>query len=217
VTVTDDITIDASAIYSPQLFNEAFIRRSGHDPAYQVASMMASFYTLHMAIVRANSTIPLTLMKEIATLYDSSFYGLISQDRFGQNSQKELTTLQYFSDLSLQLVTPLSAAEYQPVYPMPTWDERVYTPQLFNTVIEEVVVVLSGICFGMVILLVAFFSYHRNGQVCESIPFVDDHIDAIDMSTLSFPVGNARVGLVLLYDMYHGEYGWRIFHTCMAH
>lgn len=62
---------------------------------------MASLYMLHMAIVRSNSTSPADILAEIQGEYDASFYGLISQDRYGQNSQKELTTLQYFGDGSV--------------------------------------------------------------------------------------------------------------------
>jgi hypothetical protein len=55
-------SIDHTATYSPSLWNAEFVHRAGHSPTYQAAGVMATFYMLHIGIVRSNSTAPVDIL-----------------------------------------------------------------------------------------------------------------------------------------------------------
>lgn len=119
-------------------------------PSYQAASLMGALYALEGAVALANSTDSEELRSAMQFLFESSFYGLISSSRFGSNAQKSIVTWQYSAGAErLEVVTPLSSAEADSVFPMPRWDEREFRPCMYclpeERAVIGVVVVLSAL------------------------------------------------------------------------
>jgi hypothetical protein len=56
---------------------------------------------------------------------------------------------------------------------MPTWKERIYMHEMYGTSSEKAVMALVGIMEAVLLLFIAFFTYHRHGPVMKasSYPF----------------------------------------------
>lgn len=132
---------------------------------------MAMGYALQAAIQRADSIDPGAVSAAFPTILMDSFYGQLGFDGFGQNSAKSVGTAQIDITSTLQLISPLSSSTASMVYPMPSWEERTFTPQPFHTPAEIVITIFAalGIVFSCVMGALTF-RYRDNKAIVASSP-----------------------------------------------
>jgi len=97
------------------------------------------------------------------------FYGPVSFDNAGENYAKVFLTQQVFPDGTLRTITPLESATATPIYPAPSWDERLYVNPPYGDVASQVM--LTFACIGVlycIILAILLFIWRKKPQIVSS-------------------------------------------------
>ena len=68
----------------------------------------------------------------------------------------------------VEIVTPLSASTSPPVYPMPTWAERVYTRHFYDTWAERIVGVVTLLFMVATLVVAALFYAKRQSKIVKA-------------------------------------------------
>jgi uncharacterized RDD family membrane protein YckC len=110
---------------------------------------------------------------QLKTLYQPSYYGLITTNRFGQNNQKQLVVNQRDSTGKLQIISPTSSATADLTYPMPSWSQRSYSAMIYGTSIEQALIAIALVCVGFTSGLMAYIFARRKQQIFQAagLPF----------------------------------------------
>jgi len=90
---------------------------------------------------------------QLDRIYQTSFFGLISMSHVGNNRDKPMITVQYQMG-ELEVVTPLSAAEKDPIYPMPKWEEREFNPSYAESATEVAALIVNSVCIAYALAIV---------------------------------------------------------------
>lgn len=142
-------------------------------PNYGDAAFLACFTAIEAAVTLSNSTGRMAAQDALNSMFQSSFFGLLSFNRFNVNEMKEFLSFQRDEFGSLQIVDPFVSATRSYVYPMPHWRERVYTPALLETDVEIVFTALAAACTLLTVALCAYLYRNRHRQVlyAAGLPF----------------------------------------------
>jgi hypothetical protein len=161
---------------SPLQFQALFQKLIGQPdavPGYAEAGVLIAPNMLEAAMHIAKSVDPELVNAQLDVFYQTSYYGLITTNRFGQNSQKQLVVNQRDHRGILQIISPASSGTADFIYPMPTWDEREYSAHFFATAIERAVMALSLACVLFTAGLMAYIFARRKQQIFQAagLPF----------------------------------------------
>lgn len=157
----------------PEQFAEAFAAAYGaahgepKAPSYQAAAFLAALYAVETAAALANDTNSDALREQMQLIYEPSFFGLLGSSRFGSNAQKSIVTWQYSGEggaggAELRVVTPLSAAVEDAVYPMPGWSERSYSRCMYCLPAEHAVIAVVAVVSALSVGLAAWLWAYRD-------------------------------------------------------
>ena len=108
---------------TPAAYNDLYLKRFGHEPAYQSADGTACGVAFVKAIEKAASTDKKAVRDAIAKLDFISFYGQIKFDERGINIYKPMSVEQWQSG-KRNTVWPAEAANAKPLWPTPAWNAR---------------------------------------------------------------------------------------------
>eukprot|EP00466_Bigelowiella_natans_P008593 jgi/Bigna1/75589/fgenesh1_pg.35_\ len=158
-----------NGVRAPEEFDAAYRAYSGVSPSYQAAGSMATLYSLAYAVERAQSNATHKTLEALNDISQPSYYGLIEGSRLGANEAKEMLVIQYDQNNFAQIVYPLSTDTSGVIYPIPTWDERVYTKKLFNTESEKVMLAMVVINSVMILTLIGILIAHRGDPVIKAV------------------------------------------------
>jgi hypothetical protein len=133
---------------------------------------MAMGYALNEAIVKTQSIDMDTVAAAFPTILSNSFYGKIAFNGFGQDDAKSLANMQYGVNHTLEIVSPLSASTASMIYPMPTWDERIWVKKPFDYAGEKAIAVITALAvlFSLAMGILTFI-YRDRKAIIASSPF----------------------------------------------
>jgi hypothetical protein len=154
-----------SAAQFADAYRRTYNLSSEFGPNYVDASFVACLVALEAAITLANSSSSVRVQEMLNTLFQPSFFGTISFNRFGFNEQHGFVTLQRDVAGSMQLIDPPIVATSRFIYPMPSWNERVYLSQLLDSSVERVFIALMLACIVVTALLCLYLHTHRRRQM----------------------------------------------------
>eukprot|EP00029_Vermamoeba_vermiformis_P005650 TRINITY_DN2019_c0_g1_i1.p1 TRINITY_DN2019_c0_g1~~TRINITY_DN2019_c0_g1_i1.p1 ORF type:complete len:811 (-),score=194.85 TRINITY_DN2019_c0_g1_i1:136-2568(-) len=160
---------------SPELFFNAYSAMYGQGPTYIAAASYAAGMTLQTAIEIARSSDPTQVARALGTINMRSFYGLLQFSPFGQLTTTTVATVQYDQTVATYLVSPLSSAEMDAIYPAPTWSERIENPSWYKTPAEIAIVTIAGAGVAFCLFLMILFYVWRDKPqiVASSLIFVE--------------------------------------------
>ena len=93
-------------------------------------------------------------------------FGRVAFDSNGVNSAaKALMSQKLPSSSTSEIVYPSDIQTASFVYPMPTWDERVYTWSLVGGDQKKVSVIVAAICSAILVVIMATVFVHRKGEL----------------------------------------------------
>ncbi len=162
---------------SPQQFQalwRSLMNKPTGTPGYSEAAVLAGLTMLEGAIELSETPITKeTIQTQLKLYYQSSFYGLLSTNRFGINQQKQLVINQCDGKDVLYIVSPASSANLDFIFPMPVFSQREYIQQLFVTEVEYIVIVLMALCMAFTMGLMGYLVANRQNQVFQAagLPF----------------------------------------------
>ena len=164
--------LSTANIPSAELFNSAFqLAANGLPINSMTASQMAGLYGIATAVILCNCTTPAGIMESMPKVTLSSFYGLINFDLNGQNSFKDMVYVQLDSALDSHLLYPSTNVTIDPIWPIPTYEERIYSNKIVSRSSEIAVLVLAVIgALFCVLLSVFLILYRRHPDVRPSSP-----------------------------------------------
>jgi hypothetical protein len=146
----------------------AFIARFGYEPDSFAAFGTLAPLLLQRAIERAVSLTPSLVRDAVRTLDIETFMGRVSFAADGANQNSGV--LQQFQNGIRRIVAPPLFADAEAVYPMPAWNERVFT-QKFGSGSEIAVIVITSIGFVYSLVLIGLIAlYWSNPIVRASSP-----------------------------------------------
>jgi branched-chain amino acid transport system substrate-binding protein len=121
---TADLKYNGDDLFkTPANYNQMYIDRWGHGPAYQSANATVSGIAFVKAIQAAGSTDATKVRDQLAKLDVVTFYGQIKFDDRGVNIYKPMVVEQWQNGKK-QTVWPADAASAKPLWPAPAWDKR---------------------------------------------------------------------------------------------
>lgn len=135
---------------------------------------MAMAYSLEAAFLRATADTVSSVFDAFSTILINSFYGKIGFNGYGQDDAKSLGNTQRNRTDGVDLVSPLSAATASIIYPMPTWEERVFAPKYYTgtSQIAILVTVLIAAAFSIVMGILTFIFRDAKGIIASSPVFL---------------------------------------------
>jgi hypothetical protein len=151
-----------------QAFFQKLIGKPDAVPGYTEAGALVAPTMLEAAMTLANSVDPEKVNAELDVFYQTSYFGLLTANRFGQNNQKQLVVNQRDLQGVLQIISPTSSATADLIYPMPRWSERIYSQQMYATSIERAVIALLIVCCVLTIGLMVYIWHHRALQIFQA-------------------------------------------------
>jgi hypothetical protein len=162
---------DPEAIPSPMQFYLAYQKRvqatGGNPPMSSLsASQGAAFYVIDYAVTKSNSTDPQVLFLQMQSINIKSFFGLISVDENGQNSNREIVQRQALNSSFLAVVSPIL---YYPVAPMPTYSEQVFVLKLYQHNYEKWMIGFSFVLTIFSLILGFLLVLHRERESIKAI------------------------------------------------
>ena len=133
---------DANTQSSPRQFRELFYEYTGAEPGFPDAALMASYAVIAGSQVFGGDFKPEDPPIDRHRMFQftqHSFFGDISFDAFGRNNRDPIV-IQY--DINNTLQSPQFSARtitHSTIYPIPDWQERIYTWQFLHEPIEQLV------------------------------------------------------------------------------
>jgi hypothetical protein len=178
-TVIDQLTCGSTedSPSSVRLFNEWFLNETGSYPIYQTNGLWAAFDMIEAAIYEVSQTAEFMADGKIAAdevlqmfygAQTSGPYGRVIFDEHRVNTPTPTIFEQLVPDYSMDipaLVAPSAQMNHEFVYPMPTWDERVYKWSLFKSGFIGAAVGIATGCSAVLLSMAATLIAYRNGKV----------------------------------------------------
>jgi len=178
---------DPQAISSPKQFYNRYLNATngGNTPPISslTASQMAAFYVLDYGVSKANSTKPSEIFDHIQNINIKSFFGLISFDENGQNTNKEMVVRQAFNSKLAMVVYP---GRTDSISPMPTFKERLDSISILSSPVEISMIVLSGVSSALSGLLLIVLYKNRHDDKIKAISFLFSSIMIFGCAILSW-------------------------------
>lgn len=162
-----------AAVSSSELFYQEYFKFSNGTYLDMTSAplAMAMAYALEEAISKTASIDARTVFEAFSTTLMNSFYGKIGFNGFGQDDAKNVANVQIGEDNSLEIVSPLSASTASLIYPIPTWNERVWVKKPYSYAGEQAVAAITGcaILFSLVMAILTFI-YRNTKSIVASSP-----------------------------------------------
>jgi hypothetical protein len=137
-------------------------------PGYDSASILAALSMLEGAIESAGAVDGPSVNRALQLYFSPSFFGLLTTDRYGMNQQKQLPILQRDSTQNLHVIAPSQFSSLDFIYPMPSWDERVYKHSMYALPVEISMFIISGGCMAFTLGLCVYLFNHRHQQIFQA-------------------------------------------------
>lgn len=165
--------ISTETLSSAELFNSAFqLAANGLPMNSTTASQMAGLYAIATAVMLCNCTTSTGIMESMQKVTLSSFYGLIDFDLNGQNSIKDMVYIQLDSALDSHLLYPSTPVTIEPIWPIPTYEERIYSNKILSQSSEIAVLILAVVgALLCVSLSVCLIVYRRHPGIQPTSPW----------------------------------------------
>ena len=160
---------------SPMIFRRAYEKQfptaQQLDGGNAIPLVSAQSLQIIMKLVEyANSDNADLLRQASLRLSIPSLMGQLQFDTLGRPVDYELPVNQLDDNLQYQLITPLGVG-VESIYPLPTWDERIFNPSYYSTSTEVAVAIINGIAlFYVVSLLVGIMLYSKHAVIKASTP-----------------------------------------------
>jgi len=150
-------------------------------------------YVLHQAIVEAQAVDTPTLLSQLGSVFiPNSLWGPIQFSNVGANSAKvflneqivnlqnvnrprlieKRDVLQAIPNLTLQIITPLSATTFDAIFPLPGWNQRAYTFSYLKTPPEIGIIATTSFLLACTLILMIVLIFMRNTPQIKSASFV---------------------------------------------
>jgi ABC-type branched-subunit amino acid transport system substrate-binding protein len=171
-TIVDDAEIPGDRIFgSWSNFREQFYNQYGTVPGESEAYGAVAVMALYEGMINSNSTAEEKVFAAMLRYPFQSFFGKINwaADR-SQAREPLLVQAQPLSDdsglNSLALIGPRSLQQFDMVYPMPSWEERVFAPQI--TIIEAVIFALTAAAMALSIAWAIYTAVNWRHKIIRS-------------------------------------------------
>jgi hypothetical protein len=151
--------VSAGTGYSPMIFKEAYeLVASGIPMNAFTASQLAGLYAIAGAVIGCNCTTSAGIAEAMSRMGLTSFYGAINFDTSGQNSLNDVVYVQLDLSLDPQLLYPLTPETINPIWPIPTYQERIYNDAILGKDSEMAILGLAIlgaiVCLTLVVLVI---------------------------------------------------------------
>eukprot|EP00596_Hydrurales_sp_CCMP1899_P000224 CAMPEP_0119053544 /NCGR_PEP_ID=MMETSP1177-20130426/74495_1 /TAXON_ID=2985 /ORGANISM="Ochromonas sp, Strain CCMP1899" /LENGTH=1024 /DNA_ID=CAMNT_0007033523 /DNA_START=272 /DNA_END=3346 /DNA_ORIENTATION=- len=219
--VGDTIAIPSSTY----LFYTWFSTKYGYTPTYTTVMVWAAFDVLEKALYIAALTpqsqatsfvSPLDAFVLLSVGHCSTPFGLISFDANRINTGSVTIFIQAFhaevdgqSDDDNEIVSPSTLETGAFLYPMPTWEERIYVWTLISTVNEIRSVAVAGVLNVILIAIIITVYIHRNDVEIRMLHYM--HIILLCLMAMAFCWGNALLYQGDMLQRQCDSYLWVIF------
>jgi hypothetical protein len=147
---------------SALIWDDISIRFNNSQPYWAIPLVAGVGWVLHRVIQRAGSIDPTLVRIQLLQMNEPSFFGQISFSTHGQNFAKETIILQADQNYDRQIVYPLGSATANYIYPEPTFDERIFTPEYISETSEIVLAPIVGFLIVISIILIVFTLVNRH-------------------------------------------------------
>jgi len=156
-----------------QEFVRDFVSLFQHDPSYYASTAAISAVLLQNAyqLIPVHLNASSAMVEAIAAMsrvYEQTFFAWLQVNPLGVVPIETLPVSQSQARDTVgtfEIVSPISSATAAFVYPMPTWDERIYAPIYAATTIERVVLVIAGLGLLYLLVLLAIVVIYRNTPI----------------------------------------------------
>ena len=181
IYVAENINIGdiAESPSSVKLFYDWFVKETGNHPQYYSNQYWGVLDIIESALYRAalihgdtKNEVINTLNRKIvlAMLHSSQIsgvYGRVVLDAYHKNTPVSTIFLQsYPGQRASVIVAPSGQATGEFIYPMPTWEERIYTWDLFrNMDVMGVSISVASVCSLVILVVLMTIIVHRNGKL----------------------------------------------------
>jgi branched-chain amino acid transport system substrate-binding protein len=168
------LTIGEDVFVTAERFAQLYEAEYGIEPVYQAADGAAVGILFQSAIERVRSLDTDAVRAMIIRLNLETYFSTISVDERGANSAKPMAGMQYDENTDIQLVAPEIDAQTLLVFPMPTWDERVYVDDWYEHGSEIAMTTLAAILIAVCLAAAVFVFAKRRHPVlvASSAPFL---------------------------------------------
>lgn len=161
---------------SPQLFADAYTQRWGEPPVDPLANgAVIDGYLLEYAVRKAGTLDSYAVQAVLPLIYETTFYGLLVFDFYHKNDKKSTLVIQMNDQLDNKILYPISATEMDIVYPLPQWDDRVYTGdwyQGYGAAAEIAVTVVTAVNIVHCLLWMFYTWRHRDHPVFRAAQYL---------------------------------------------
>lgn len=101
----------------------------------------------------------------IRTLWVYSAAGPVAFSQWGQNSAREVASLQLDRDYADNVIYPLNSVTKTMLYPLPTWSERVQTISYMSDTLDIIFASLAAVGVAVSIILIGFVWKFRERKI----------------------------------------------------
>jgi len=171
---------------SARAFSNLVIAKTGIPPTFTDASTMALGYMIEATLSTTPDFERASIASQIARVSTKSFFGTISSDLIGMNSQNSVIVTQVDSSKTLCLVSPTSVATVELVYPIPSWSERTYNFKYAGSAGAKVVIAVMCICVFIYLICIILIAMHRNDPLIKALNIPMVMISFIGAIVMSF-------------------------------
>eukprot|EP01125_Pyxidicula_operculata_P010478 TRINITY_DN3447_c0_g1_i1.p1 TRINITY_DN3447_c0_g1~~TRINITY_DN3447_c0_g1_i1.p1 ORF type:complete len:826 (+),score=163.75 TRINITY_DN3447_c0_g1_i1:42-2519(+) len=139
-------------------------------PNYQASSAYVMGYVIHEILYQSQSFVLETLVQKLHEVRFPSFFGAIALDNAGQNFAKEFGTNQITQKDTIEIITPLSSATIESVYPLPEWSLRNPNTDTWGRTVGEKVTFIITIALIILVVCVGivFYIWREKPQISAS-------------------------------------------------
>ena len=147
--------------------------------SYQTVSSWGNFDVLEAALYRSSSVMIALGKKELSPFELISYlrssqvrtpFGTVTYDANGINTAAKALAVQALpSSTTAEIIAPSEVNTADFVYPMPTWEERVYKWELIGRKEEKISIIIAAICTALLLTMLVTVCVHRRGMNSTSI------------------------------------------------
>jgi hypothetical protein len=94
-----------------------------------------------------------SILAAAVTVSTPGVYHQVQFDQYGRTTRVNEMLLQRRNG-GLVLLSPYNIGS-PPVYPLPTWEERIFDPQFYSTTNERIMIAINSVCIALCVVLLA--------------------------------------------------------------